>query len=92
MNENQSNQSQNTSIDLTNFTKDLFSDKVEYDLNKDPNSESFFEPIPNNFYGFCIPIPAFSFSGDCVESDVIVIDFPDTIDIEFEDVTIKKIA
>lgn len=82
MTENQSDQSQQT-LDLTLFSKELFSEHATFDLEKNPNAENYFEPIPNNFYGFCIPIV------DLFPPRFYGID---TIDIDFEDVTHKKIA
>lgn len=86
MSENQSDQSQQP-LDLTLFSKELFSEHATFDLEKNPNAESYFEPIPNNFYGFCIPIPNGIFAPANIFGDT-----SETIDIDYEDLTIKKLS
>lgn len=91
MTENQSDQSQQP-LDLTLFTKELFSEHATFDLEKNPNSESYFEPIPNGFYGFAIPIPFYWPPLTHIGDEGIIYQKPETLDIDFEDVTHKKIA
>lgn len=83
------NQSEPQSLDLTKFARSIFEGNYEYDLLKNPNEEKHFEPIPNQFYGFCIPVDPFGFNG--VMSDEIRFEINPTIDVDFEDVTHKRL-
>jgi len=80
----ENNQAEITGPDLTLLAKNILENN-EFDLNKPVNEEKHFEPIPNGFYGFAIPIPD-HFNWPIRKSVV------ETIDIDYEDVTIKKIA
>ncbi len=72
----ETSQSEITCPDLTKIAKNALKNHV-FDINKNPNEENHFKPIPNQFYGFCIVVPEF--------------EFPETIDVEHEDVTNQKL-
>ncbi len=75
------NQSERT-LDLSAVLKEARENKTIFDLNKNPNEESFFEPIPNGFYGFSIDIlaPANVFPNPV-----------ETIDVDYIDITNQKL-
>lgn len=64
-------------LELSKFAKSIFEGNDEYNLLKNPNEEKYFDPIPNEFYGFCIPIP------DSIFAPAHIL----TIDIDHEDIT-----
>ncbi len=70
-------QSEITSPDLTSIAQNVLKNH-EFDINKNPNEENYFKPQNNGFYGFCIVVPEF--------------EFPETLDIEHEDVTNLKLT
>lgn len=72
----QNSQSEITRPDLTQIARNVLENN-EFDIDKNPNQENYFKPTPNSFYGFCIVMPEF--------------EFPQTIDIECEDVTNQKL-
>lgn len=78
MNENQSEHSQ--PLDLTLFARSIFDSGDKFDLDKPVKEESFFEPINNGWYGFCIPL----FQGTSITEMQNGIE---TIDITYEDLT-----
>jgi hypothetical protein len=71
-------------IDLTNIVAPILKGN-KFDLSKNPNSESFFTPTNNSFYGFCIPMHVFA---DYITGHDNAID---TVDIPHEDLTNQKL-
>lgn len=81
----ENSQLETSSLDLTQFVKDL---KIEKGIRplQSLTSEKYFEPIPNNFYGFSIEVKdLFSPVVNKMEREL------NTIDIEYEDLTNQKL-
>lgn len=76
-------QPEQSTLDLTNFVKDL---KIERGVRPliDNHREKHFEPIPNGFYGFSIDL-----SDMCWRHDGVPVE--ETIDIPYEDLTNQKL-
>lgn len=79
-------QSNLSTLDLTQFVKDLKLNDNPFGFKDAVESDTYFTPVPNGFYGFSIDVKDL-FSPVCEKMDREL----NTIDIDFEDLTNQKL-
>jgi|GEM_PF-5974475 hypothetical protein len=79
-------QPEQSNLDLTNFVKDLKISDNPFGFKDAVESDTYFVPIPNNFYGFHIDVKdLFSDMASNMQNEI------NTVDIDYEDLSNQKL-